>query len=153
MFPPSRVLKGPAGTGLQNPRSKRTGGDGRSCPARRTEGEIGGPTPTRDKLWRGGVEPARASFAQGLGGHPAQLALASEQDGGAEGNRTPDLCSAIAALSHLSYCRGQAKRLLSVPNTATQRPLEIGRNRRVRPPCHLRPGSSAPAPHRRRSRT
>jgi hypothetical protein len=23
--------------------------------------------------------------------------------GGAEGNRTPDLCSAIAALSHLSY--------------------------------------------------
>jgi hypothetical protein len=24
-------------------------------------------------------------------------------DGGAEGNRTPDLCSAIAALSHLSY--------------------------------------------------
>ena len=24
-------------------------------------------------------------------------------NGGAEGNRTPDLCSAIAALSHLSY--------------------------------------------------
>jgi hypothetical protein len=27
--------------------------------------------------------------------------------GGAEGNRTPDLCSAIAALSHLSYGPGQ----------------------------------------------
>jgi YggT family protein len=26
-----------------------------------------------------------------------------ENSGGAEGNRTPDLCSAIAALSHLSY--------------------------------------------------
>jgi hypothetical protein len=26
--------------------------------------------------------------------------------GGAEGNRTPDLCSAIAALSHLSYGPG-----------------------------------------------
>ena len=25
------------------------------------------------------------------------------ESGGAEGNRTPDLCSAIAALSHLSY--------------------------------------------------
>ena len=25
------------------------------------------------------------------------------RSGGAEGNRTPDLCSAIAALSHLSY--------------------------------------------------
>jgi hypothetical protein len=27
--------------------------------------------------------------------------------GGAEGNRTPDLCSAIAALSHLSYSPGR----------------------------------------------
>jgi hypothetical protein len=27
----------------------------------------------------------------------------SNDFGGAEGNRTPDLCSAIAALSHLSY--------------------------------------------------
>ena len=27
--------------------------------------------------------------------------------GGAEGNRTPDLCSAIAALSHLSYDPGR----------------------------------------------
>ena len=26
-----------------------------------------------------------------------------DNGGGAEGNRTPDLCSAIAALSHLSY--------------------------------------------------
>ena len=29
--------------------------------------------------------------------------LDREGRGGAEGNRTPDLCSAIAALSHLSY--------------------------------------------------
>jgi hypothetical protein len=28
------------------------------------------------------------------------------KNGGAEGNRTPDLCSAIAALSHLSYGPG-----------------------------------------------
>jgi hypothetical protein len=29
--------------------------------------------------------------------------------GGAEGNRTPDLCSAIAALSHLSYSPGTSE--------------------------------------------
>jgi hypothetical protein len=29
-----------------------------------------------------------------------------QSPGGAEGNRTPDLCSAIAALSHLSYSPG-----------------------------------------------
>src|SRR6185312_11251853 len=31
----------------------------------------------------------------------------TKKHGGAEGNRTPDLCSAIAALSHLSYGPGQ----------------------------------------------
>ena len=31
------------------------------------------------------------------------LRLNGSEIGGAEGNRTPDLCSAIAALSHLSY--------------------------------------------------
>ena len=31
------------------------------------------------------------------------LRFQCEKAGGAEGNRTPDLCSAIAALSHLSY--------------------------------------------------
>lgn len=31
----------------------------------------------------------------------------SGSGGGAEGNRTPDLCSAIAALSHLSYGPGK----------------------------------------------
>jgi hypothetical protein len=30
--------------------------------------------------------------------------------GGAEGIRTPDLCSAIAALSHLSYSPGRLNR-------------------------------------------
>jgi hypothetical protein len=30
--------------------------------------------------------------------------------GGAEGNRTPDLCSAIAALSHLSYSPAPGER-------------------------------------------
>ena len=33
-----------------------------------------------------------------------------EKAGGAEGNRTPDLCSAIAALSHLSYSPAPAVR-------------------------------------------
>ena len=44
-----------------------------------------------------------------LGG-PAKAGLSADRSrickeglGGAEGNRTPDLCSAIAALSHLSY--------------------------------------------------
>src|SRR5678816_2654010 len=32
-----------------------------------------------------------------------QTAVMISKAGGAEGNRTPDLCSAIAALSHLSY--------------------------------------------------
>ena len=35
----------------------------------------------------------------GVGNHVRTRGL----PGGAEGNRTPDLCSAIAALSHLSY--------------------------------------------------
>ncbi len=35
-----------------------------------------------------------------------------ELNGGAEGNRTPDLCSAIAALSHLSYGPGLSGRHL-----------------------------------------
>src|SRR4029453_4393760 len=34
-------------------------------------------------------------------GNPPELPV--REAGGAEGNRTPDLCSAIAALSHLSY--------------------------------------------------
>ena len=33
----------------------------------------------------------------------AKRACRERGNGGAEGNRTPDLCSAIAALSHLSY--------------------------------------------------
>jgi hypothetical protein len=48
------------------------------------------------------------------GGRSLHLALSTDSSvdwdrqvpenvGGAEGNRTPDLCSAIAALSHLSY--------------------------------------------------
>src|SRR4030095_5177469 len=39
-----------------------------------------------------------------------------EGAGGAEGNRTPDLCSAIAALSHLSY--SPAPRILVVSGCA-----------------------------------
>ncbi len=34
---------------------------------------------------------------------------------GAEGDRTPDLCSAIAALSQLSYRPGQATKLVTSP--------------------------------------
>ena len=44
---------------------------------------------TRRLLWK-------SSFAQQCGGVPGLV-------GGAEEDRTPDLCSAIAALSHLSY--------------------------------------------------
>ena len=43
--------------------------------------------------------------------------------GGAEGNRTPDLCSAIAALSHLSY--GPAPSARDSSNTALTGPAFI----------------------------
>jgi YggT family protein len=42
-----------------------------------------------------------------------------ELSGGAEGNRTPDLCSAIAALSHLSY--SPVARLFTCVSDACQR--------------------------------
>ena len=46
--------------------------------------------------------------------------------GGAEGIRTPDLCSAIAALSHLSYSPGriedQAAKLLGLLALVCQSP-------------------------------
>jgi hypothetical protein len=38
----------------------------------------------------------------------SQIVQEYQDVGGAEGIRTPDLCSAIAALSHLSYSPGQA---------------------------------------------
>lgn len=41
--------------------------------------------------------------------------------GGAEGNRTPDLCSAIAALSHLSY--SPIRHGFSAENPASGEPL------------------------------
>jgi hypothetical protein len=44
-------------------------------------------------------DPIDATEFSGDGGFRAEASGA----GGAEGNRTPDLCSAIAALSHLSY--------------------------------------------------
>ena len=75
------------------------------------------------------LTPARPTYAkasagsllsQPLAGLPAEAALAAKA-GGAEGNRTPDLCSAIAALSHLSYSPAPAKRLLSGANPAAQR--------------------------------
>ncbi len=43
---------------------------------------------------------------------PWEEAVVSARVGGAEGNRTPDLCSAIAALSHLSYGPGTSGRHL-----------------------------------------
>src|SRR4051794_23606064 len=61
---------------------------------------------------RGQVTSAVARLRQGFGGQPssppalgwlASRSRAAAKAGGAEGNRTPDLCSAIAALSHLSY--------------------------------------------------
>ena len=46
-------------------------------------------------------------------------------DGGAEGSRTPDLCSAIAALSQLSY--GPGERHLGIALPACQATALLGR--------------------------
>jgi hypothetical protein len=58
------------------------------------------------RRWNGLGRPTTAATSRGnvvlfcrLGNHVDLRGL----PGGAEGNRTPDLCSAIAALSHLSY--------------------------------------------------
>jgi hypothetical protein len=48
--------------------------------------------------------------------------MINEYRGGAEGNRTPDLCSAIAALSHLSY--GPKARAFRIwPEVLSRKPL------------------------------
>ena len=52
----------------------------------------------RMRRWDRNVGPAPAGFPL-----PAENEEIFCLAGGAEGNRTPDLCSAIAALSHLSY--------------------------------------------------
>ena len=51
--------------------------------------------------------------------------------GGAEGNRTPDLCSAIAALSHLSYGPGTGAIYVAGPGIVKER---RGEARRRAPP-------------------
>ncbi len=51
--------------------------------------------------------------------------------GGAEGNRTPDLCSAIAALSHLSY--SPIRHGFSAANPASGEPLLGGGAEAVKP--------------------
>ncbi|GAA0726983.1 hypothetical protein GCM10009106_02490 [Sphingomonas japonica] len=43
-------------------------------------------------------------------GEAISITNSTRTGGGAEGNRTPDLCSAIAALSHLSYSPAPARR-------------------------------------------
>ena len=45
----------------------------------------------------------------------------SRRVGGAEGNRTPDLCSAIAALSHLSYGPGTGAIYVAGPGIVKER--------------------------------
>jgi hypothetical protein len=48
--------------------------------------------------------------------------MINEYRGGAEGDRTPDLCSAIAALSHLSY--GPKARAFRIwPEVLSRKPL------------------------------
>ena len=50
------------------------------------------------------VAPDRSKFVKNLLLLLCKLEINDlSANGGAEGNRTPDLCSAIAALSHLSY--------------------------------------------------
>src|SRR4051812_38453388 len=62
--------------------------------------------------------PLRAGKFAGLimkqdrGVRRRRAGLRVEKAGGAEGNRTPDLCSAIAALSHLSYSPAPIRRPL-----------------------------------------
>src|SRR6476659_3478785 len=61
--------------------------------------------------------------------------------GGAEGNRTPDLCSAIAALSHLSYSPAP---WVSAPLAALLLPCNAPFHlvRQGLPPVPLEPSSS-----------
>ena len=44
-------------------------------------------------------------------------AILMERDGGAEGDRTPDLVNAIHALSQLSYCPDEASQACGVSVT------------------------------------
>src|SRR6202789_4505061 len=67
--------------------------------------------------------PGRAK-ASGRLASPGRLA------GGAEGNRTPDLCSAIAALSHLSY--SPAARVFTCMPSACQRGKQGAETTRAR---------------------
>ena len=79
------------------------------------------------------------------GGHLSKF----QKSSGAEGDRTPDLCSAIAALSQLSYSPAQTRRTvleLVGPTRRTgskQRPREFGRGRSnlnlADPPTKSRP--------------
>ncbi len=114
-----RRATGSRGPSLRRPAPRRASARGRACarrPARhkpchspsmrnrlvkrwrrrRRSGARGGP-------WRGFGEVTKFS-----GRHVPRTWLRGvghrePENGGAEGNRTPDLCSAIAALSHLSY--------------------------------------------------
>ena len=61
-------------------------------------------------------------------------ALNSGGFGGAEGNRTPDLCSAIAALSHLSYGPGSGRHLGGAPGILSRKAEAGGKS----PPAPLR---------------
>src|SRR3954452_1570362 len=60
---------------------------------------------SRSRNRSGGAESARHF------GHFQNAGFSRRPAGGAEGIRTPDLCSAIAALSHLSYSPGLAGHL------------------------------------------
>src|ERR1700759_4517548 len=61
-----------------------------------------------------------------LGGQAQQPGGGNGGDGGAEGSRTPDLCSAIAALSQLSYGPAPAATHSDAP-VAMQRRLDAAK--------------------------
>ncbi len=81
-----------------------------ACALRRHAGRS---TPRLSALRRGtkAHDQARRTGVHGS----SRLANCTEKIGGAEGNRTPDLCSAIAALSHLSYSPDRFERSMGGP--------------------------------------
>src|SRR5687767_4441761 len=88
---------------------------------------------------------------------PEMARSGMDRAGGAEGNRTPDLCSAIAALSHLSYSPApSAGRSISRASPPAQRPppmfppLVARHGRLVRRAGTTRPANGFPCKVRER---
>ena len=91
-----------------SPRKRRASGSPTRAaiappPSMPSSGKLGraGSSIRDEKLTRCGA--ARRSNSANVGHQRSRSTAWAPECGGAEGNRTPDLCSAIAALSHLSY--------------------------------------------------